>query len=450
MIGFAIPLIVGSMVDNVLEPHKLEAVSFDSGEIFPGDGSVSVNAENVHDPTIIEFKGRYFCFSTSGNGFGVVRSSRDLKEWKIWGPILAEQPEWLKERYSHRSVWAPDVVVLGDKLRVYYSVSNWGTNKSVIGLAECDGFDPDHPLNGWRDLGLVIESEPDHDTFNAIDPELRIDGEGRHWLFFGSYFAGIFTVEVDPATGKLKNPEQPAPILVAKNTSERGNPLEGAAVCHRKDYYYLFVSYGLAGQGIRSTYRIMVGRSKSIAGPYVDAEGKAMTEGGHVNVLKTSPPMISPGHCDVLQESSGRWLMPYHFYDSRRIWHGDLWGKPMLQVRELLWSADGWPMPGLPVEFRLKGHSHTSPVGKWIHQADFGQPETIDLKADGTIGGAQTTGRWEADASGLVLKWARADEPGQFWIDHVQLAYGGRYYVGRNAQGMVIRGIRADQREGGP
>ena len=35
--------------------------------------------------------------------------------------------------------------------------------------------------------------------------------------------------------------------------------------------------------------------------------------------------------------------MPYHFYDGRENWHGDLWGLPTLQIRELLWSADDWP-----------------------------------------------------------------------------------------------------------
>lgn len=413
-----------------------------SMEIFPGDGACAQHAENVHDPTIIQFGGKYFCFQTSGGGFALVRSSADLKDWKIWGPVLPETPEWLRQRYRHRSVWAPDIVVLGDKLRMYYSVSNWGTNLSVIGLAECDHFNPDKPLDGWHDLGLVIASKPDHDTFNAIDPEVRIDQEGRHWLFFGSYFAGIFTVELDPVSGKLKEGSQP--ILVARNTGEKGNPLEGAAACYRDGYYYLFVSYGLAGQGVRSTYRIMVGRSKTVTGPYLDAQGTSMTEGGHVNVLKTSPPMFSPGHCDVLQEKSGRWLMPYHFYDGRKLWRPDLWGMPVLQIRELLWTEDGWPLPGLPVEYNLPGAAAKSPAGHWIHQADFGQPEEIELAPGGKIVSSRTSGNWEAHGEHLTLKWARTDEPGQFWIDELQLAYGNRYYVGRNQSGLVIRGIRSN------
>jgi arabinan endo-1,5-alpha-L-arabinosidase len=402
-----------------------------------------VGSANVHDPTIIQIGGRYFCFHTSGNSFGVMRSSKDLREWKALGPILPSQPEWLKSRYRHQSIWAPDVLVLGSKLRVYYSASNWGVNQSVIGLAECENFNPEKPLEGWVDKGLVIESRTDKETYNAIDPETIVDEHGRHWMFFGSYFAGIYVVELDPATGKLKNNDL---ILVARNTSERGNPLEGAAVCRRDGYYYLFVSYGLAGQGVRSTYRIMVGRSRLPNGPFVDAGGKKMEDGGFVNVLKSSPPMFSPGHSDILQDTSGRWFMPYHFYDGRQNWRGDLWGRPTLQIREILWSPDGWPMPGLAMEYQIPGRERKDAVGKWIHQADFSGPGEIELKADGSIAGGRVPGRWEASGDRLTLKWTDADAPTGTWTDKLTLAYGNRYYVGRNDRGMVVRGIRAEAR----
>jgi arabinan endo-1,5-alpha-L-arabinosidase len=411
---------------------------------FPGDAATAVNAENVHDPTVVAFKGSYFCFSTSGDGFGVLRSSKDLKSWTVHGAVLPETPEWIRQRYRHRSTWAPDIVVLGDKLRMYYCVSNFGTNQSVIGVAECERFDPAQPQKGWRDLGLVLESKAGQDVFNAIDPETVVDDAGRHWLYFGSYFGGLYVIELDPATGKLKNAGNPEPILVARN-EERGNPLEAAAVAHRDGYYYLFVSYGLAAQGVQSTYRIMVGRAKTPTGPFLDLRGRAMAEGGYVNVLKGSSPMFSPGHSDVLRDPSGRWLMPYHFYDGRRNWHGDKWGLPTLQVRELLWSADGWPLPGMPVESNPKPSRpfrRRDLVGRWVHQVDFGNPAEIEMRADGTIRNGDERGTWELTGDRLVLRWPRRDAPGEFYVDTVQVAYGGTYYVGRNQVGVVIRGSR--------
>lgn len=480
-------LTLGTLFQGALNPGPME--------IFPGDGAVAVGSEGVHDPTIIEFGGRYFCFHTSGNTFATVRSSTDLKSWKIEGPVLPEQPAWLAARYQHKSIWAPDVVVMGKSLRMYYSASNWGTNNSVIGLAECANFDPLHPLTGWVDKGLVLESKKDIDAFNAIDPEVVVEPNGRQWMAFGSYFGGIYMVELDAATGKMSLISgAAAPILLAKNTSEPGNPLEGAAICRRGDTYYLFVSYGLAAQGVRSTYRIMVGRSKSITGPYLDMNGKSMAEGGFSNVLKGSPPMFSPGHCDVLQLSDGRWVMPYHFYDGRHYWTQDKWGRPALQIRDLLWSTDGWPLPGLPAGFRspssqrrgVRGEGANEPpassdlffdtnskirsklilplaptvlprrgeedrnfAGKWLHQVDFGEPFVIEIKTDGTIVSPNGNGKWSVDGDQLTLKWPKSESPSERragkegdWIDQLTFFYGHTYYVGRNQSGLVIRGAR--------
>ena len=409
--------------------------------IFPGDGAHAVGAEGIHDPTIIEFGGKFFCFCTSGNSFTVVRASSSLHEWKVEGPIFSDSPEWLKPRYRHRSIWAPDIVVLGKKLRMYYCASDFGTNNSVIGLAECEEFDPSHPTKGWKDLGLILESRSNRDAFNAIDPEVLVDEHQKHWLFFGSYFGGIYVSELDPLTGKLLSNNYK---IVAKNTSDRGNALEGAAVKRHGNFYYLFVSYGLAAQGVRSTYRIMTGRSASPAGPFVDLDGRDMVDGGHTNVLKTSPPMFSPGHCDVMQDHTGRWLMPYHFYDGRKYWRNDLWGLPTLQIRELLWSNDGWPLPGLPVEseFAITSSSSDTLAGTWIHQPDFGTPMTIEFRVDGTILGGTAVGKWRKEGNILLLEWPKADVPGEFWKDRLQLAYGDNYYVGRNQAGQIVRGVR--------
>jgi arabinan endo-1,5-alpha-L-arabinosidase len=135
-------------------------------------------------------------------------------------------------------------------------------------------------LKGWRDLGLVIASEVDKDNFNAIDPEVIFDESGRLWMFFGSFYSELHIVELDPETGKLKNAANSGMSLIARNTNTRGNPIEAPVVIKRGEYYYLFVSYGLAAQGVRSDYHIVMGRSKAIAGPYVDTAGKPMIEGG--------------------------------------------------------------------------------------------------------------------------------------------------------------------------
>jgi len=410
------------------------------GAVFPGDGTVGKETAHVHDPTIVRLKGRYFCFSTSGNGFGVMRSSDDLQSWTVHGAVIPETPEWIRKRYSHRSLWAPDIVQFGDTVRMYYCASNFGTNLSVMGFLENKAFDPAEPQKGWVDQGMILESTPGVSEYNAIDPEVVIDERGRHWMFFGSYWGGIYLFELDPKTGKRLHPDR-APVCVAKNTGDRGNPLEAPAVLRHDGYYYLFVSYGLAAQGVRSTYRIMVGRSKDIEGPYVDADGKSMVEGGHVNVLKGSPPMFAPGHNDVFRDAEGRPLLAYHFYDGRHHWNGDNWGRPNLQIRELLWTKDGWPLPGLPIETgrRSDAKGGAGFVGEWIHQADFGQPRPLTVKPDGTMEQGERRGTWKLENGEAVLEWTIE---GRTFRDVLKLAYGDSYYVGRNQAGSIIRGIR--------
>ncbi len=422
----------------------------DSWSAFPGDGSYAVNSEHTHDPMIFEFGARTFCLSTGGNGFGTLKSSTDLLTWSKPVPILAEHPAWLLKRVpEHRSIWAPDAFRVGNGLRLYYCASRWfGSNDSVIGYAENPKFDPDHPQKGWIDHGQVIESVKGKDFYNCIDPEVHVDQEGRHWLFFGSYFAGLYVVELDPSTGKIKESPRSYPQIVGRNTGSRENALEGSAVCFRNGYYYLFVSYGLAAQGVRSTYQIMVGRSKAPNGPFIDASGTSMVDGGHVNFLKTSPPMFSPGHCEVMQDRTGRWLMAYHFYDGRHYWTQDKWGLPRLQIREMIWSADGWPDPGLPVEYlaTAKLSKHGSVVGQWVHQADFGEPANLTFRPDGTITGGKQLGRWSAESHHLILKWQKFGSWDDVWEDRLDLAYDGNYYVGRNKSGMVIRGCRVERK----
>ncbi|MFZ4508411.1 MAG: arabinan endo-1,5-alpha-L-arabinosidase [Fimbriimonas sp.] len=401
---------------------------------FPFDGA---SMGDGHDPSIVRIKGKYFCFLTSGNSFSPIKSSSDLRTWKDEGPALADGPAWLKAAIpDHRSIWAPMALVVGDKVRLYYCASEkFGSNTSYIGVAENANFDPEHPTSGWSDLGKVLDSKAGKDNFNAIDPDVLIDEKGRHWIVYGSYWSGIYLNELDPKTGKLLDPERPA-IAVASN-SERGNPLEAPALAYHDGYYYLFVTYGLAAQGVRSTYRMMVGRSTSPSGPYVGYDGKPMTEGGHTDVLKSSPPMFGPGGGNVFRGADGDLYMAYHYYDARRYWVNDMWGRPTVQVRKIVWGADGWPLPGLPVGETV-AKAPVKPDGEWIHQADFAQPGRIRLLANGRIESEAGSGQWQMSGQTLTMTWTRGDKT---FVD--TLAYGPGYYVGRNQAGKVIRGVRA-------
>ena len=427
-------------------PSAPPAPSFSA---FPYDGYVPEGGDGIHDPAVIAFAGRYFCFCT-GPGFCTVRSSPDLMHWKVEGPVLPETPAWLRDASpGHRSIWAPEALKVGDGLRLYYCASaRFGHNESWIGVAECPHFDSNHPTRGWRDLGVILSSKDGQDNFNAIDPSVLIDPNGRHWMVFGSYWSGVYSAELDPSTGKLKDASPKGRTLIATNPPDRANGIEAPCRVFRAGYYYLFVNYGLAAQGVRSTYQIVVGRSKDPQGPFVDSTGKSMTDGGHEVVVNSSSPMFGPGGGVEFQDSTGRWLMSYHYYDGRKFWHDHVWGLPTLQVREMIWSDDGWPSPGLPITpetVALARLANANPVGEWIQQVDFGWVVKLSIRADGTcsIGDAQR-GSWTRSGDRLQFSWPKSGLPGEAWIDDVQLASGGNYFVGRNQARAIIRGVRQE------
>ena len=62
--------------------------------------------------------------------------------------------------------------------------------------------------------------------------------------------------------------------------------IEGTFIYKHGDYYYLFASIGYCCRGPLSTYRMVYGRSRSVTGPYVDADGLPMLEGGGTLLLK--------------------------------------------------------------------------------------------------------------------------------------------------------------------
>jgi arabinan endo-1,5-alpha-L-arabinosidase len=100
----------------------------------------------------------------------------------------------------------------------------------------------------------------------------------------------------------------------------------------------LFVSFDLCCRGIHSNYRTMVGRSHTVTGPYMDAEGKPMLQGGGTELLTGNSRWIGPGGESILQRPEGD-IIVFHAYDAAT-------GKPALQISTLTWQK-GWPHAAL-------------------------------------------------------------------------------------------------------
>jgi arabinan endo-1,5-alpha-L-arabinosidase len=291
----------------------------------------------VHDPCLIEAGGVYHLFST---GPGIpVRTSRDLYHWERAGRVFPQNPAWFKDAVPGASwIWAPDICRYRGTYLLFYAVSRFGANRSSIGLATNTTLDPADPAFRWLDRGAVISSSRD-DDWNAIDPNLFIDGDDRPWLTLGSYWSGIKLVQLDPATFK---PVGDKPSLISLATRPDSHAVEAPFLIRHGALYYLFVSFDKCCRGVNSTYRVMVGRSTSLTGPYLDREGRSLLDGGGTELLASQGRVKGPGHNAVLHDGRQDWLI-HHFYDA------DFHGAQTLQIRPLRWSAGGWPEVGAPI-----------------------------------------------------------------------------------------------------
>lgn len=305
------------------------------------------------DPTAIEDPrdGAVYVFTT-GRGIPILRSE-NLLDWKRVGRVFPNDvPTWAGERIpGSRGIWAPDVVRVGDRYYVYYSVSTFGAQRSVIGLAVNKSINPDDPDYEWVDEGIVLESHPDHTDYNAIDSALFVDEDGKAYLFWGSYWTGLKAVEVDPKTGKpfkYKPGELkiPADYRTVANREGGDTSIEAPYVVRNGDRYYLFTSRGSCCDREKSTYHITVGRSDHPLGPYVDKEGKRMDRGGGSMLLSSTERWKGTGHNGFFKTSHGDGpkrgdrlvLAAYDKEDPKR-------GR-LTQIRPLTWNKDGWPEIG--------------------------------------------------------------------------------------------------------
>ena len=255
------------------------------------------------------------------------QSLDDGHSWRTVGSVFDAKPDWVEEAIPGvDNLWAPAVHF--DKRSktyyVYYAASTFGSQRSVIGLATNTTLDPSDPDYEWVDHGSVIESS-EGDPYNAIDPEITVGRHGRHYLTFGSWWNGIYTIELDWPSGKPAADAEPTHLA-----GQGGEGIEGASMIKHGRHYYLFVSLGICCDGADSTYAIAVGRSLSPTGPFRDADGVDMREGGGTVVLREHGTNVATGG-----QSFDAGLIAYHSYDQA--------GGFAFGVEKVEWRR-GWPV----------------------------------------------------------------------------------------------------------
>jgi arabinan endo-1,5-alpha-L-arabinosidase len=286
---------------------------------YPGPGAVTGNI-GAHDPTVVKRLDGSCLVATTGRGIPL-KTSRDRTSWSAAGSAFPNGTPWTAQ-HTTGDVWAPDLTYRNGQYWLYYSASSFGTSSSGIYLATSLSGD----AGTWTNRGLVVSTTASS-GYNAIDPDLVTDAQGRVWMSFGSFWSGIKLIEINPATGLRSG-------TAMHSIASRSAGIEAPDIVHRGGYYYQFVSFDACCKGAQSTYRVAVGRSTSITGPYVDRSGTRMTSGGGTEVLAGRGSIHGPGHSAVLADTDGDVLF-YHYYTDS--------GAPQLGINRLGWDAAGWP-----------------------------------------------------------------------------------------------------------
>lgn len=286
----------------------------------------------VHDPVMIKEGKTYYVFHT-GRGIAV-KTSPDKIHWKMAGPVFkrGELPAWHKEEIAAQdgSLWAPDIHFYKGKYYLYYSVSAWMNFNSGIGLATNTTLDTASPKYAWKDEGLIINYKNGGVGVNCIDPNAFRDKDGRLWLVYGSYKAGLRLAELNPQTGKLLSEDSTTRTVLTTSLGE------GEFIIKGGDYYYLFASRGICCKGMSSTYQMVMGRAKNVKGPYLNKEGKSWVNNQYSLFLAGDSTEPGRGHNGFFTEGDSTFIV-YHAYTRAAN------GASLLNIKPLYIDADGWP-----------------------------------------------------------------------------------------------------------
>lgn len=308
--------------------------------------SFTTSTPMVHDPVMAYEDSTYHIYAT---GMGIQHlTSRDRQQWTVSpAPLMTVMPQWTRDSvpgFQHH-VWAPDVIQWHNRWWLAYSCSTFGKNGSAIGLLTARSLSA--PV--WNDEGCIVTSREKRDQWNAIDPCFVIDEQDQPWLTWGSFWDGIQLVRLD-STMHIAPGQQPRTIArryasgcknQAPNPTSKfagTNAIEAPFIYKHGGWYYLFVSWDYCCRGSKSNYRVAVGRSRTVDGPYLDRDGVDMREGGGTLFLEGDKQQFeAAGHC-AAYTINGQDIFICHGYS---IAHK---GASILIQRPISWTSDEWPV----------------------------------------------------------------------------------------------------------
>jgi arabinan endo-1,5-alpha-L-arabinosidase len=295
------------------------------------------------DPTVIRVGNEFYLYVTSGRVRGY--KSVDMLNWSringTYSEVFTTKPDFTGDNINDLGMWAPDINYFDGKYVMYYSMSVW-SGGATCGIGVGVSSQPQGPFvppTGNPNGKLFVSSEIG--VHNSIDP-CFYEENGKRYLFWGSFY-GIYMTELTADGMAVKD--------ITKKTKIAGKSFEATYIHKRGNYYYLFASVGSCCDGMTSTYKVVVGRSQKLEGPYLSKTGVDMKNFDAWNptnyqpiILKGNSQFGAPGHNSrIITDDNGVDWMFYHSYVSSEI-NSD--NSRQLMLDKVQWSSDGWPTIG--------------------------------------------------------------------------------------------------------
>lgn len=302
-----------------------------SGALDIGEWKIYKNpvysATITADPAILRAEdGTFYVYSTATSEDLIpILKSRDLVSWEYVGAAFETKPDFIPNAY----LWAPDVHLINGKYVMYYALSgtedgNWDTG---IGIAASES-----PVGPFTDFGKLFTAE-EIGVCNSIDPMYYTE-DGRNYLIWGSFEGGIYIIEMSEDGMSVKEGAEKVRL-----TSEN---YEAAYIYKKNGFYYLFAvprgtlpssypnpdiqeSSQVLRQSfpkrtttkayVQPSYRVVLGKSESLTGPYLNSWGQPMLENYHDYLIGPGPVFAGPGHnAEIVVDDAGTEWFIYHAY----------------------------------------------------------------------------------------------------------------------------------------
>ena len=288
-----------------------------------------ITFSSAADPTVIRTEDGFYLYATQTDKYWVpIYFSKDLVNWEFKRTAFRNATK--PQIPGGGAFWAPEIRHINGKYVLYFSWAKWGDgDASYTAVATSDS-----PLGDFVNSKELLTKE-DFGS-NCID-QFYYEEDNKKYMFVGS-FNGIYVTELTDDGLSVKRNENGTPTLKKQVC---GKAFEGTNIYKKNGYYYLFASINNCCDGERSRYKVVVGRSQDLLGPYLDKSGKDMINNAWELVLEgDGQKFFGPGHNSIIvQDDAGTDWMIYHSYVKE---NGEVGGRLGMLVR-VLWTEDGWP-----------------------------------------------------------------------------------------------------------